>query len=117
MPWLWLILNRNRSVKLGLLVNFPNLSFSAPDSGIHLGRVDEDFSVTTPELLTPGEIWVLIADLYLHPFSCQPFCFTIAPRFSGSLMLFLLISYVSKNRNLLKTDSICKPLEIRYRKV
>ena len=25
------------------------------DSGIHLGRGDDDFSVTTPELLTPGE--------------------------------------------------------------
>jgi len=30
-----------------------NLDVGAPDSGVHLGRGDEDFSVTTPELLTP----------------------------------------------------------------
>lgn len=30
-----------------------NFDVGAPDSGIHLGNGDEDFSVTTPELLTP----------------------------------------------------------------
>jgi len=30
-----------------------NIDAGAPDSGVHLGRCDEDFSVTTPELLTP----------------------------------------------------------------
>lgn len=30
-----------------------NLDVGGADSGIHLGRSDEDFSVTTPELLTP----------------------------------------------------------------
>lgn len=37
--------------------------WSGGDSGIHMGRVDEDFSVTTPELLTPG---IFFGDLCLY---------------------------------------------------
>ena len=67
-----------RAVGSGLRINLEYIARPKPhfslilstgaDSGIHLGRGDDDFSVTTPELLTPGESMVATLKIlnFLH---------------------------------------------------